>query len=130
MTSHNFLFIFKKTLLFTLTAISSSLISMTSDIMLYVCLLIVICCSATSSADEIPTMTSNNMNNNPNILSNWYKNYQLAKKLNSELIERSLSVSSTNLQRRNVIMPRICYFTRVTNSGIHQKLCLPYDHED
>ncbi len=96
---------------------------MTSYIMLYVCLLIIICCSVTSGIDEIPTMTSTNMNNNPNIFSHWYKYDPLVKKLNSKLTE-------LNLQRRNVIMPRLCYFTRVTKSGIYQKLCLPYNDEE
>ncbi|CAF0803733.1 unnamed protein product [Adineta ricciae] len=32
-----------------------------------------------------------------------------------------------DIRRRNVLMPRICYFSRVTATGIHQKLCLPYN---
>ena len=32
-----------------------------------------------------------------------------------------------NQARRNVILPRICYFTRVSKRGIYKKLCLPYN---
>lgn len=31
-----------------------------------------------------------------------------------------------DVERRNVIMPRICYFARVSGTSIRQKLCLPY----
>ncbi|CAF0822120.1 unnamed protein product [Adineta ricciae] len=37
------------------------------------------------------------------------------------------SLSLPDIRRRNVLMPRICYFSRVTATGIHQKLCLPYN---
>ena len=29
-------------------------------------------------------------------------------------------------RQRSVIMPRICYFARITARGIYQKICLPY----
>ena len=34
---------------------------------------------------------------------------------------------SSNTERRNVIMPRICYFARVAGTSARQKLCLPYN---
>lgn len=37
---------------------------------------------------------------------------------------------SSNVQQRNVIMPRICYFARISGTAVYQRLCLPYDDED
>jgi hypothetical protein len=39
----------------------------------------------------------------------------------------SLEKSSLDIQRRNAIMPRICYFARISGTSAHQKLCLPYN---
>ena len=47
----------------------------------------------------------------------------------NNIIENFQLMPSIDIQRRNVIMPRICYFSRVTQAGIHQKLCLPYNNE-
>ena len=32
--------------------------------------------------------------------------------------------SSSNTERRSVIMPRICYYTRISGGSGHQKVCL------
>lgn len=82
---------------------------MASNVLIWICLLVLICCSSTLAVDKSP----NTMDLNKNPLSVWYKYYRMTK-----------------TQRRNVIMPRICYFSRITKSGIHQKLCLPYDDEN
>jgi hypothetical protein len=37
------------------------------------------------------------------------------------------SLPPFDIERRNVIMPRICYFARVAGTGARQKLCLPYN---
>jgi len=103
---------------------------MTSNILIYTCLLTFLCCSSTLDVDKIPTMALTNMSNNKNMLSRWYKYYQTLNNLYSDSIINSPLISSTNIQRRNVIMPRICYFARVTKSGIHQKVCLPYNNNN
>ena len=104
---------------------------MASHLLLYACLLLVISCSATLSVEKTPPMAvANELNDNPNTLSNWYNYYRLTNKRYSRLDQHFPSIPARNLQRRNVIMPRICYFSRVTKTGIHQKLCLPYNHDD
>jgi len=49
--------------------------------------------------------------------------------LDSNLLEDSLeqSLFSSNIERRNVIMPRICYFVRISGTSSHQRVCLPYN---
>ncbi len=83
-----------------------------------------------SNADEMPTTVSTDLNNNQNILLHWFKYNRLAENSDSKSIKNSLLIPSTNPQRRNVILPRICYFSRITKSGIHKKFCLPYNDED
>ncbi len=100
---------------------------MASGMLIVICLLFVIYCHLTLAVDEIPTMASTSTSNNKNIFSRWYKYHRALNNLHSNSIENS---PSTNPQRRNVIMPRICYFSRTTKSGIYQKLCLPYNNPD
>jgi hypothetical protein len=73
-----------------------------------------------------PFMTAPNMNSY-NIFSRQPENRRVSTKLDPILFEDFPSMPSRDIQQRNVIMPRICYFSRVTKTGVHQKLCLPYN---
>ncbi len=96
---------------------------MARNTLIWIFLLVLICCFSTLTINKTPNaMDLTKIKHNRNLLSSWYKY------LNS--IENSPSIYSTKGQRRNVIMPRICYFSRITKSGIHQKLCLPYNNEE
>jgi len=68
-----------------------------------------------------------NKNNLKNIL--FRHNYhQPSTKLDLNLLEDSPTLLfSSDIKRRNVIMPRICYFARISGTSVHQKLCLPYN---
>ncbi len=70
----------------------------------------------------------NNENNYDRLLYRRLKQYQPTETSDYLLFDDSFSAMS-NVERRNVIWPRICYFARVTGSGVHQKLCLPYGDE-
>ena len=87
---------------------------MPSILLSNLCLLLVI----TSFVNGTPIVFPNNMENGLNDHSLRYRDDRLTKM-------KSLSISSTDHQRRNVVMPRICYFARVTKSGVHQKICIP-----
>lgn len=55
------------------------------------------------------------------------ENLQLPFQSNPNPSEESLlTVSASKIQQRNVIMPRICYYARVSGTAVYQKLCLPY----
>lgn len=43
----------------------------------------------------------------------------------NELNRQSSSKFSTNIKQRSVLLPKMCYFSRVASSGIYRKLCLP-----
>jgi hypothetical protein len=90
------------------------------------CILMIICCTLILQVNGIPAMTLDNTNNN-NIFLLWSQDRRTLNKLHSNSFEDLASMSPTDIQRRNVIMPRICYFSRVTKAGVHQKLCLPYN---
>lgn len=72
-------------------------------------------------------MDMDDINADTNIFSIWYKRYRSSNNVHPNSLNDPLSKPVMRMERRNVIMPRICYFTRVTKNGIHQKLCLPYN---
>ncbi|UJR27554.1 hypothetical protein I4U23_008836 [Adineta vaga] len=86
---------------------------------------IFICYSILSIINGLPVMTLPDSINDNEIYMQPYINHQAFNKI----FRVEPSVPPTNIQRRNVLMPRICYFSRVTASGIHRKLCLPYNDE-
>ena len=59
-----------------------------------------------------------------------YRNYLLSRLGNIQSSMNKANSDSSkflaDVERRNVIMPRICYFARVSGTSIRQKLCLPY----
>lgn len=81
-----------------------------------------------NAESNLPLTNKNNLKN----LLLRYDQFRRLIKLNSNSLDTSStstssSTISSNLQRRNVIMPRICYFARISGTGGHQKLCLPYN---
>jgi hypothetical protein len=80
----------------------------------------------------VGSATINNKNNENNHHNPFYLR-QKHQQATADSEFRSFDDSSTamsNFEQRNVIWPRICYFARVTSSGVHQKLCLPYTDEN
>ncbi len=117
-----FLFIFKGILLVNFYYSSVILPSMAANIWIIICL--VICCFITSSINGISIIApTNTKNNNKNIL---LRRHMLHREPNNIIG----NLSSTDIQPRNVIMPRICYSLRVFKTGILKKLWLPYNVEN
>lgn len=52
---------------------------------------------------------------------------QSRKSIDSNLDQVPQSLSPSNAQERSVILPRLCYFARVSGTSVHHKLCLPYN---
>lgn len=95
---------------------------MAFHIFIRIYILSLLCHSLISAIVQVPVIDSNKLNTNKDdTFSPWHRFL--------EKLGRTSSTPSTDLQRRNVIMPRICYFSRVTQSGIHQRLCLPYNSD-
>ncbi len=103
---------------------------MASVVAIRILLFLYICYSWTLSVDAMINSPLSNKNNLKNILFR-HKYHQPSTKLDSNLLEDSSTLLfSSNIERRNVIMPRICYFARISGTGVHQKLCLPYNNNN
>ena len=63
----------------------------------------------------------NNRNHLRNLLSRLEHSQSSLDKFNSDS-----SKSLSYVERRNVIMPRICYFARVRGTPNRHRICLPY----
>jgi hypothetical protein len=99
---------------------------MISNIRINMYLLLLICCCLTLKIDGMPSIAYADRNNNKNIFLFGDKYHRIPEQSHLNLVENSPSLRSSDIQRRNVIMPRICYFARISKGGVHQKLCLPY----
>jgi hypothetical protein len=95
---------------------------MASIVFIHILLVLYTC---TSSILIVNAMTTNY--NLRSIL--FHRNYvqSFIKSDSNSIDDLDTSLSSSNIKRRNVIMPRICYFARVAGTGVRQKLCLPYN---
>ncbi|CAF1172245.1 unnamed protein product [Rotaria sordida] len=98
---------------------------MTSGFFIHILLFLCVCSSLTSITNGLTSVpsTSNNNNNNNKDLSFLHKYFGSSIPSQSNLLKEF----SLNIQQRNVIMPRICYFARISGTGIYQKYCLPYN---
>jgi len=101
---------------------------MTSNSFIRILLLLCVCYSLLSisnARNNIPFSTNNNDNN---LLFRYYESFEPSAESDSILLEEYLSsLTPSVIQRRNVIMPRICYYARVSGIQGHRRLCLPYD---
>lgn len=86
---------------------------------------LVFCCCLLLVADSIPLMSLPRFDDDTGALLLPDADHRATHALN----DYDPPVFSTDVRRRNVLMPRICYFSRVTATGIHRKLCLPYNDE-
>ena len=94
-------------------------------------LCLIICCFIILCTNGIPIVAySTDMNNNSikNIFLHRYMFNPVPDNLDSNSMEDLSSIPSIDIQRRNVLMPRLCYLSRVTKSGVYRKLCLPYNN--
>ena len=60
-----------------------------------------------------------------NLFFHRYK--QSRKSIDLNLEQAPLRPPSSNTEERSVILPRLCYFARVSGTSLRHKLCLPYD---
>ena len=96
-----------------------------SRILIYIYVLILLSCTLVSGAEQVSANDPDDSSiNKDDVFLQWLRSY-----INRIPTKQVAPTDSTNPQRRNVMLPRICYFTRVTKSGIYQKLCLPYDRD-
>ncbi len=100
---------------------------MVSGLSIRIVLFLYLCCSwmlIVHAVTKTPFIHNHNLKNI--FLRNQYS--QPSIKLDSDLMKDSSSLLSfADIKRRNVIMPRICYFARISGTSVHQKLCLPYN---
>ncbi len=102
---------------------------MASIISIHILLLLCICSSGMLIINKVTNPPFINNNNLKNLLIR-YKNLQSSTTTTSDsnfLEDFSTALFSSDVKRRNVIMPRICYFARISGTGVHRKLCLPYN---
>ena len=99
---------------------------MASNMSICLCMFMIISYYLILEVNGKPFMTAPYMDSY-NIFSRQSGSRRTSTKLDPILSENFPSMSSKDIQQRNVIMPRICYFSRVTKTGVHQKLCLPYN---
>jgi hypothetical protein len=101
---------------------------MTSISFIRMLVFLCVCYSLMSISNALNNIPFSTNNNNNNLLFRYYESFQPSTKSDSVLLEEYLSsLTPSGIQRRNVIMPRICYYARVSGTRAHQKLCLPYD---
>jgi hypothetical protein len=96
---------------------------MASGFSIRILLFLCICSSLMLIGNAMSILPFTDNNNEENLVLRRYKYPRPPIQFNSDLFEDS---SSSEIQRRNVIMPRICYFARISGRSGHQKLCLPY----
>jgi hypothetical protein len=100
---------------------------MASVILIRILLVLYICSSWILIVDAMTKKSFTNQDNLRNILFRR-KHAQPSIKPDLNSIDHlKASLALTDIERRNVIMPRICYFARVAGTGARQKLCLPYN---
>lgn len=81
-----------------------------------------------NATNETPLKNGNKLSD---LLIHRYNRFRSIKNIDYNSLEKPSTSSSSsflsNLRRRSVILPRICYFARISGTNGHQKLCLPYD---